>query len=413
MAFRILFDPVVRSGRLLGRAEGEGAEEPLSTPASPCPREDILVLDACSLCGGAERTLVGEFNRFVHFARPPDEESLRADYCLCHGCGCVYASRRPAGPRYRWLLEHFEETLHRVEVGQKRGGKIALSSSALSDDDRDHLRVLAARGVFVSEHTHVSRKEYLPTLLADRLAASAHVEIVGSLLDLRGRRVLEVRSRLGSIAAALRRLYGADVAAMAMFEGQRFLINEVYGIPAWEIDFDRFEPPPGPWDLVICNHMMTHAIRPREMLAALRAQLTPGAHVYFYNEPDDAEILVDGKSMFSTLNAFHLQTFDGDAFVRAIAASGFSPVFVSHLEGNLVCLAQATDAASPHMPEEDLRRRRKLYSKARDAALLMLPESARWRVRDEWPSLIDRALKTGVAELGPDGALRVRRERKA
>ena len=168
LAFRILFDPVVKPGRLLGSDESEDA--PVTAHASPCPLDNVLVLDACPLCGGSARTLVGEFNRFVHFARPPDEESLRADYCLCHDCGGVYASRRPAGPRYRWLLDHFEETLHRSHAA---GGKLTLSSSTLSDEDRSRLRQLATRGVFVSEHTHPSRKEYLPALLSDRLAASA------------------------------------------------------------------------------------------------------------------------------------------------------------------------------------------------------------------------------------------------
>jgi 2-polyprenyl-3-methyl-5-hydroxy-6-metoxy-1,4-benzoquinol methylase len=411
LAFRILFDPIVKPGRLLG-SDDNGEEAAVAGIASPCPSDTILVLDACSLCGGAARTLVGEFNRFVHFAQPPDEESLRADYCLCHDCGSVYASRRPAGRRYRWLLDHFEDALHRAQAS---GRKFALSSSALSDEDRTHLRRLAARGVFVSEHTHPSRKEYLPALLSDRLAASAHVEILGSLIDLQGRRVLEVRSRLGSISAALRRLYSADVFAMSMFEGQRLLIGEVYGIPTSEIDFDRFElPAQGQWDLVVCNHMLTHAVRPKEMLRVLRARLAPGGHAYFYNEPDDAEILVDGKSMFSTLNAFHLQTFDAAAFVRALAASGFEPVFLTHHEGNIVCLARAVDvpAALPQMTASQLKTRREAYLRARDAALLMLPERARHRVGSEWSSVVDRALDTGVAEPGPDGQIRVRRQPK-
>ena len=407
LALRILFDPVVKPGRLLG--SDDTGEEAAVESASPCPPDSILTLDTCPLCGGAARTLVGEFNRFVHFARPPDEASLRADYCLCHDCGSVYASRRPAGRRYRWLLDHFEDTLHRAHAG---GGKFALSSSALSDEDRRHLRRLAARGVFVSEHTHPSRKEYLPALLSDRLAASAHVEILGSLLGLHGRRVLEVRSRLGSISAALRRLYGADVLAMSMFEGQRLLIDEVYGIPTSEVDFDQFEvPSQGQWDLVVCNHMLTHAVRPKEMLAVLRAHLAPEGHVYFYNEPEDAEILVDGKSMFSTLNAFHLQTFDDAAFVRALSASGFEPVFLTRHEGNIVCLARAVDVspAWPRMTATELKARRNAYLRARDAAMLMLPERARRRMGSEWSSIVDRAIDTGVAEPGPDGQLRVRR----
>ena len=298
---------------------------------------------------------------------------------------------------------------------QTRRGKAAISSGALSDDDREHLRRLVARGVFVSEHTHPSRKEYLPALLADRLDASRHVEILGGLLDLKGRRVLEVRSRLGSIPAALRRLYGTDVSAMSIFEGQRLLINELHGISASSIDFDRFQPPAdGPWDLIVCNHMLTHTVRPRDMLATLRTHLTPGGFVYFYNEPDDAEILVGGKSMFNTLNAFHLQAFDGDALVRAVAANGFSPVFVTHYEGKILCLAQATDVSDvrPRMSATDLEARRTSYLHARDKAILMLPERERWRVGDEWPLVIDRTIKAGSAELSPGGKFRIHHAEK-
>jgi hypothetical protein len=411
LALRVLVDPVVKPGRTLGASDTHDEDGPTDLPASACPADAILTLDACPLCGERDRTLVSEFNRFVHFARPPDEASLHADYHLCHGCGAVYAGRRPAGARYKWLLDHFEETLGRAGAGEKRGGKFAISSAALSDDDRAHLRRLAARGVFVSEHDRPSRKEYLPALLNDRLAASVHVEILGSLLDLKDKQVLEVRSRLGSIPAALRRLYGVDPAVMTIFEGQRFLIEEVYGIPGSNIDFDRFQPSrPGPWDLIVCNHMLTHAVRPGDMLATLRQHLAPGGHVYFYNEPDDAEILVDGKSMFNTLNAFHLQTYDAPALVRALKANGFEPVFQTHHEGNIICLARIAAGREPaRMPAAELEARRTAYLRARDAAILMLPPAARTRVKQEWPIVIDRALKQGVAELSASGEIRVRR----
>jgi len=347
----------------------------------------------------------------VHFAHPPDEDALHADYCLCHACGGVFAAKRPVGPRYRWLFEHFEDALGRSFSGRSRRGKAAISSGALSHDDRVHLRRLVARGTFVSEHTHPSRKEYLPALLADRLDASRHVEILSGLLELKGRRLLEVRSRLGSISAALRRLYGTDVSVMSIFEGQRFLINELYGLSASPIDFDRFQPPAdGPWDLIVCNHMLTHAVRPREMLATLRAHLTPGGFVYFYNEPDDAEILVDGKSMFNTLNAFHLQTFDCDALVRTVTANGFTPIFAMHYEGKILCLAQASDLSDEwsRIGAKDLDARRTSYLRARDKAILMLPERERGRVGDEWPVMIDRAIKAGGAELSPGGKFRIR-----
>src|SRR5437773_225135 len=201
-----------------------------ATDDTPCPSGPILTLEACPICGGAESTKVSGYNRFVLFDRVPDAKAPVYNYSLCHACGVVFAKQRPAGERYRWLLERFEETLGRTEVGAPRPGKFALSSSALTDEERQQLRRMVAHGVFVSGHSGLTRKDYLPSLMNDRLASSLHVEILGSLLPFhpsaqarwgpRGQspRVLEVRSRLGSICAMLERLYGASCSAMTIFE---------------------------------------------------------------------------------------------------------------------------------------------------------------------------------------------------
>src|SRR5712691_9356915 len=227
------------------RAAGGDDAEALTYDASndsPCPPGPILTLEECPICGGAESTRVSRYNRFILFDRAPDSASALYNYSLCHGCGVVYAERRPAGERYRWLLERFEETLGRTEVGAPRPGKFALSSSSLTEEAREQLRRMAANGVFVSAHGGLTRKDYLPSLMNDRLASSMHVEILGSLLRLKSPRVLEIRSRLGSICAMLQRVYGASCAAMTLFENQRFLIEEVYGCPAsCPIDFDAFD----------------------------------------------------------------------------------------------------------------------------------------------------------------------------
>jgi hypothetical protein len=100
---------------------------------------------------------------------------------------------------------------------------------ALSDNERDEIRRRAAHGIFVSDHRGLSRKDYLPSLLADRLANSIHAEVLASLIQELARRVLEIRSRSGSIGASLQRQLDADVSAMALFENQRFAIEQAYG----------------------------------------------------------------------------------------------------------------------------------------------------------------------------------------
>lgn len=391
----------------------EATDDAPAEATSACPAGPILELAACPLCGAPARTLVSEFNRFVLYDELPDEAAARYDYSLCHGCGVVYATRRPGGERYRWLFHHFEETLGRIPWANAVG-KLTLSTFELSEAEKAELRRRAARGIFVSEHQGLSRKEYLPFLSADRLANSAHVELLGSLLDLRSPRVLEIRSRAGSIGAALKRLYGADSCAMAIFENQRFVIEETYQIPTSLLDFEDFSiPHAGPFDLVVSNHMLTHAVRPRDFLAAVRERLRPGGHLYLYNEPDDAEYLTDGKSMFSTLNAFHLQMFDSKALVRALAANGFTVTYLTRFGGHFMCVSRLDGVPTPQpaMDPRELERRQTLYQQARDTAIVMVPPRLRERMAPYWEGAVERTLAAGTAELTDRGDVRVRRAR--
>jgi SAM-dependent methyltransferase len=391
--------------------------EPLTSDAandSPCPAGPILTLDACPLCGGADATKVSRYNRFVLFDRVPDEKAPVYKYVLCHSCGVVYAQQRPAGERYRWLLERFEETLGRTEIGAPRPGKFALSSSALSDQEREQLRRMAANGVFVSAHSGLTRKDYLPSLMNDRLAGSMHVEVLGSLLPLASPRVLEIRSRLGSISAMLQRLYGADCSVMTLFENQRFLVTEVYGFPAaCPIDFDQFTIPfDGRFDLIISNHMLTHAVRPAEFLATVRERLLPNGYLYLYQEPMEGEFLDRGKSMFNTLNPFHLQTFNAPSAVRALEANGFKVTFCTVRDDLFLAIAQAVDPINDgweRMSDSERSRRRSAYRLANDTAILRVPEHLRAPFAQDWDAVVERSLASGVATQTKDGRIRVRK----
>jgi SAM-dependent methyltransferase len=253
-------------------------------------------------------------------------------------------------------------------------------------------------------------------LTADRLQHGTHVELLGSTLELRAPRVLEIRTRAGSLGASLTRLYGGEACAMTLFENQRFVIEQVYGIATSPlVDFDQFTIPyQQPFDLIVANHMLTHAIRPREFLDEVRRHLRPGGHLYLYNEPGDAEYLTEGKSMFNTLNAFHLQAFDGAALARSLQSNGFVVTFQTRYDGSHLCLARVESGASALVPigTKQLERRRRAHLRARDAAILMVPPHARSRVAAEWSDAADRACALGIEEVREDGQLRVRRQSK-
>lgn len=396
--------------------DGPPSEDP-EGEASPagCPADSIETLTACPVCGHQARTLVSEFNKFVLMSRPPDDESYTYDYMLCHGCGVVYASRRPAGERYAWLFHHFEETIGRADTGLRSIRKLTLSAFDLSDAERAELRRALEKGVFVSEHLRVSRKEYIPSLLPDRLSVAPHVELLGSLLDLKGANLLEIRARTGALSAALVRLYDARATATALFEHQRLVIRELYGIPSFPMDFEAFEPPAGgPFDLVISNHFFTHAVQPRRFFDAVRGALAEGGHLYLFNEPDEAEYVSDGRSMFNTLNAFHLQAFDGPSLVRALAANGFETVLLTHNSGSFACLARVRpERENVRVPERELAEREKRYRNVRDVSLLGAPQALRARFGRHWQEAADRLLASGEAEVDHSGRVRLRKTRRS
>ena len=385
-----------------------GDEEPFPDPEG----REWLTPEGCPVCGGAERTLVNPWNKFILIPKAPDQTSARYDYAVCHSCGVLYATRRPTGKRYHFLLEHFGEVV--AKKGSRGTGEITnrlLNPYPLSDADRDELRRLAAHGVFVSDHLGLTGKQYLPPLLRDRFENCVHTDIIGSLIEPRGARVVEVRSRAGTILDGLRRAWGADVFAMPIWESQQFLLRELFGITTSTlIDFEHFKIPfDGEFDLIISNHMFTHSVRPRDFFAELRRKLKPGGHVYFYMEPDDAEFLGGNQSMFATLNPLHMQAFDQASFVRALAANGFETVFIKGRNLHHLVLARLASAPTTMTPMTGKQRdaRIEAYRQAFDRAVLGVDEALRPRVAAEWPSAVERAVAAGVADYDERGRLRL------
>jgi SAM-dependent methyltransferase len=403
--------------RLSGRAVPVAPPAPEEAPWSvigegphPDPRdEQWQVLESCPVCGHRDRTVVCPWNKFILLDKAPDTSSVRYDYAVCHACGVLFASRRPVADRYRFLLEHFGE----VTAKRGSGGRISnlvLNPEPLTDAGRAALRQLAARGVFVSDHLGLRKSEYLAPLLRDRFENSAHTDIIGALLAPRGWRVLEVRSRAGTILDGLHRAWGAHVFAMPIWESQQFLLREVYGIETSDlIDFERFAIPfDGPFDLIICNHMLTHALRPRDFFAELRAKLRPGGHLYLHNEPDDAEFLEGNQSMLATLNPLHMQAFDQAALARGLGANGFRAVFQKHQQNEAqFCLA--TLDAAVFTPQTDPQRAARVdaYRRAFDSAALRVDEAVRPRLAGAWAGVVERAVASGVAEFDAHGQLRI------
>jgi SAM-dependent methyltransferase len=406
-----------RHGRLSGRSipVAVTSAEPrwdsvIGGEAHPDPRgEQWLLLDTCPFCGNAERTVVVEWNKLIMLQKAPDQQSARYDYSLCHSCGVVYASRRPVGDRFLFLLQHFGEVTGKAAADGVIPNPL-LNPYPLSEADEERLRRMASRGVWVSEHLGLRTTEYVEGALKDRFENSVHVDLLGNLVKPTNARVLEIRPRAGTIAESLRRLYHADVSVMPMWESQKFLLKELYGFDAKGlIDYDHFQVPfEGRFDLIVCNHMLVHAVRPPDFLREIHGRLNPGGYVYFYNEPEDRQVLVETKSIIAHLNPLHMQTFDRSAVVRALAANGFEVSFIKARNSSFMVLARAATAPVPWTPLSPQQRaeRREAYRLARDRAILRLPADMRERLGSEWPLAIERGLARGALEFDERGQLR-------
>ena len=393
------------AGRLPLEFSAAAVEVAHNSPFPPeATSDEWLTLERCPACATTERTVVCEWNKLLLLDTAPDARSSRYDYAVCHGCGILYATERPHGRRYQYLLDHFEDVI------DKNASSPLLNPSPLSEEDRERYRRLIARGVFVSEH---EGGEYLDGVFKDRLDNAGHVDLLGSLVDLRRARVLEIRPRAGTILHGLRRHYDADVFAMPIWESQQFILRELYGVECSSlIDFDQFTIPfDGPFDLIACNHMFNHAVRLDRFLSEVRSRLRPGGHVYLYNEIDDAEFLESGQSMIATMNPLHFQASDRPSLARALQANGFDLVFLKGRQKRNMCLARAVDRRDwAPIPAAQLTDRIAAYQRARDRAVLRLPERIRPRVAASWPAAIERAVATGVAQFDETGSLRVVKE---
>lgn len=381
----------------------------VGTEPHPDPHgREWLTVPVCPFCGADERTLVNEFNKLVLMDKAPDDRSARYDFSVCHACGISYATRRPFGERYKFLLANFGEVTAK-HGGDREFTNPMLNPYPLTDRDREELKTRAAKGVFVSEHLGLRSKEYLEGLVRDRLENSVHVDLLGSLVAPHKARVLEIRPRTGMISESLRRLFGAEVHGMPIWESQRFLLQEVYGIEsAGLVDYDHFTIPyEDQFDLIICNHMLTHAVRPRGFFETVHQKLKPGGYIYFYNEPDDTEYLSGNQSMFATLNPLHMQAFDMPSFVRGLAANGFEVVFHRRRNLNHISLARLSPTALVPMTDQERESRLRLYQRARDRAILALRAELRGRFAEEWPRVLERGVAEGIVEFDAKGALRL------
>ena len=350
---------------------------------------------SCPLCGTRERTEVSPFNGLILLRSYHGADVARYAYALCHGCGLVYATRRPTGAAFVELLEGFDDNLGRVDRPN-----LGVVEGSLTEAEKGAIRARMRSGWRISEEHPPGEDDWWPMLRFDRLSSAQDLTLLASSVDLQGARVLDVRSNAGALLDSLRSWFGAEVFAMPSFEADGLVIEEYFGIPATRlIDYENFEIPyDGTFDVVLAKHMLTHALRPDAFLAEIRARLRPGGYLYLYTENDDREMWGNRKNLLGELKCFHFQNFDLAAFARVLRAQGFEPEWIMHLSrSSMSCLARLEpEAAFAPIGEQELERRLDLYRQWYDLSVLSLPpEISREPFAAELPAIEERALARG------------------
>lgn len=357
---------------------------------------------ACPACGAGARTLVMEHNGLVLLDYMRTSPLCRYDYALCHGCGLVYASRRPEGDELAFLYEHFDEFLGR------RTRKVA----DLSEQEKSDIRRRLKAGWLVSEEREPADSEWLPEVLNKRILSSYHVNLIAALTPLKGARVLELRSTTGFMLDICRKYLGAaEVYAMPMTARHQVIIEELNPMPCALVDFDELEIPfDGQFDLILARHMFTHMLYPERLWALLRERLRPGGRVYLFLENDDASMFARRKNLFGEMKCFHFQNFDLRVLARCLRCNQLEPEFIRHpfrgKSSELVCMARFDpEVRGTPISGDELRDRAAMYERWRTWSIAAAPDAVQALYAGEMDAMVERAVNGGYATLDRSGRL--------
>jgi SAM-dependent methyltransferase len=371
----------------------------------------VIALSTCPGCGGAAREPVCEVNGLVLLSSMRESSLCRYEYALCRGCGLMYATRRPDGEELTYLYSRFDEVLGRADDEETTARQ-----ETVSDEERASIAARLSKGWLVTEEGDPSDDAWMPDVFEERVLNSFHVNVVGSLVPVEGKRVLELRATTGFMLDVLRRRYGAaEVFAMPMSERHALIIEALNPMPTAMIDFDTLDVPfDGAFDLILARHMLTHALEPGRLWRLLTQRIPEGGYVYFYLENDDRFMFeARRKNLIGEQKAFHFQNFDLDTLARVLRFHGFDPVFIRHPrpgKSEMVCAARRDSRVRP-MPMTPMafESRLEMYRRWRELSVLSLPPEVQALFGSEVGAMADRALAAGLGAVGRDGRFALRK----
>jgi SAM-dependent methyltransferase len=177
--------------------------------------------------------------------------------------------------------------------------------------------------------------------------------------------VLHLRCDGGTLLARLREDWGVSgLFGLDYFDSNIRYATEVLQLEhIARLDAGRCLMPFAPrFDLIISNHMLTHALDPRRFLATLREQLKPEGVVFFYNEVDHEALMApDSGFLAGGINAFHKQLLTRVSLAHLLRAAGFRFDAVRG-QGSWLEVLTSPGASSSPAPPPDADEIRRLHA---------------------------------------------------
>lgn len=169
-------------------------------------------------------------------------------------------------------------------------------------------------------------------------------------------RILHVRCDCGSLGPAIRsHVPNAAVVGLDYFESNIRFANENGNVEAGDLSPAGATPlHQEKFDVIIINHMFTHALDLRRDLEIYLEMLGSEGALFVYNEIDFSEMLRLGGRYFrlKPINNYHKQLFSPHSFQRFFASAGCSIVHAQRRRNTLSALVRR-DAAIRFEPASE------------------------------------------------------------
>jgi 2-polyprenyl-3-methyl-5-hydroxy-6-metoxy-1,4-benzoquinol methylase len=337
----------------------------------------MYVVKACPVCAEAERTIVAEYNRLIFVDSMWQNDLARFDYALCHGCGLVYATRRPERSEYDFLYENFNEFLVR---GKKT--EWTLTAEQAAEIDRKFLPWWEVRSTTDDDKTRRMLRVDLANALSYLPYLSLHVPLEGA-------KVLHIRAKGATLADMLKRLFGAaKVDLITLFPEFTYMAQKQDVQAQACLDYENFSIPfDEKYDLIIENHVFVHMLDPSATFKTFHSHLEDGGFLFVHKELDDARMYRKKRNLFAELRPFHFQQHDVPTLERMLRRYGFEVTLLGHkLDKNcykdddsseivgVARLQTREPQKCPRIGADELRVRLDMYARWRDESILSLPK---------------------------------------